>query len=134
MAKRQVVINDKDKVDVKAEISKFMDSDVAGKGKVSQILKDIKEGKPIGGIDLECPGCKNGKDGHVHKLEKKEGVLKCTGPECSKEYILVDKNVLSDKKAKTGYVCKDCGLPHAKPSKATDDDHCTNCGKAEFVI
>lgn len=108
---------------VKSVIDEFLNTDLAGKGKVGQILKDIKEGKTGLGAEKVCTTC--GK-GHVHTVPDNKVVGKCT--DCGEEFMNV-----STKDAP--YECKDCHTPHFRPLDKTreKEDKCPNCGKDEFI-
>ena len=53
---------------------------------------------------IACPTCH---DGHVHSVEPNGVSYKCTGPNCGKEYIMVDKAA--------DYKCANCGVPIKRP-------------------
>lgn len=101
--------------------------------KLSTILSDIKnkvvmQETPVDthkheNEDIDCPTCKTG---HVHKLKEKEGMFKCTGPDCGKEYHLISTT--------PDFQCVNCGTPVDKPlSKELEDKYsCPTCGKDHF--
>ena len=66
---------------------------------------------------IACPTCHKG---HVHSVETDGVTYKCTGPDCGKEYVMVDKTA--------DYKCVNCGVPIKRPE---DDklkmDSCPFC-------
>lgn len=106
-----------------------------GAGKLSDVLKDIKNKKIAHEEDLiDCPTChrgNNGHEGHVHKLKNDKGILKCTGPECGQEYLIVPKT-------QAEYVCETCGQPHIKVDTRNKElrknDVCIGCGDDRFKL
>lgn len=79
----------------------------------------------------DCPACKG------HTLTVKEDTAKCTGPNCGKEFLIVEKvkNIEKDKKK---YVCATCGysVSKADAEKIRQKDVCPSCGigKAFFDL
>lgn len=72
--------------------------------------------------DVLCPTCH---DGHVHRIETNGLSVKCTGPNCGKEYVLVDKTA--------DYQCATCGVPIKKPNDPKSIEGCPFCsGKKAF--
>src|SRR3972149_1192413 len=59
---------------------------------------------------IACPTCHKG---HVHSVETDGVTYKCTGPDCGKEYVMVDKTA--------DYKCVNCGVPIKRP----EDDKLT---------
>lgn len=72
---------------------------------------------------INCPTCHTG---HVHIVEPNGVTFKCTGPNCGKEFVMVDKS--------SDYKCTNCGGPLKKPE---DDkikmDTCPFCHGAKAV-
>jgi len=97
--------------------------------KISDVMSKIKEKFPEktdiaksehvhNDDEISCPTCK----GHIHKLSTDGLTVKCTGPNCGKEYIMVDKSA--------DYKCTACNTPVKKPdddSKA-EGSECLFCG------
>ncbi len=79
----------------------------------------------------DCPTCKG------HTLTVKEDTAKCTGSNCGKEFLLVEKvkNIEKDKKR---YVCATCGhsVSKSEVEKIKSKDVCPSCGigKAFFDL
>lgn len=104
-----------------------------GDGKLSDVLKNIKNKGLSREEDLvDCPTCgrdHDGHKGHAHKLKNDKGILRCTGPECKQEYIIVPKE-------KAEWVCETCNQPHIKidtrNKKIAKDDVCVGCGSDHF--
>lgn len=67
--------------------------------------------------DILCPTCHTG---HVHRVESNGLSVKCTGPGCGKEYVMVDKAA--------DYQCSTCGVPIKKPSDPKSIEGCPFCG------
>ncbi len=66
---------------------------------------------------VSCPTCHNG---HVHAVESDGVTYKCTGPNCGKEYVMVDKTA--------DYKCVGCGSPIKKPEdEKMKMDSCPFC-------
>ena len=66
---------------------------------------------------VACPTCH---DGHVHSVEPDGVSYKCTGPNCGKEYIMVDKTA--------DYKCTNCGVPIKRPeNEKSKMDACPFC-------
>lgn len=105
---------------------------VTGGKKFSEVLKDIKnkssEDKEKDKNfrheedEIDCPTCHKG---HIHKLKEEEGIFRCTGPDCGKEYHLLSTT--------PEFQCINCGTPVDKPSKEFEDKYsCPTCGKNHF--
>lgn len=64
-----------------------------------------------------------------HKLEKADNTglsLKCTGPNCGKEYVLADRDA--------DFKCTGCGFPIKRPEdKSKDIENCPLCGSEDAV-
>ncbi len=130
----------------------FKTSQEGSGSKISQILRNVKEGQVTQQIDkqetkpeinqiekkeekheehkheehvndeLPCPTCKTG---NVHKLEgTSNGRVKCSGPNCGLEYALIPTNA--------DYQCTNCGSAHKKPVESNDSDICPFCSGNEF--
>ncbi len=66
---------------------------------------------------ISCPTCRNG---HVHAVESDGVTFKCTGPNCGKEYVMVDKSA--------DYKCVGCGSPIKRPEdEKMKIDSCPFC-------
>lgn len=108
-----------------------------GDGKLSDVLKNIRNKSYIKSDDdslIDCPTChrgNNGHEGHVHKLKNDKGILKCTGPDCGSEYIIVPK-------VQAEYICETCGAPHLKIDTRNKElrksDVCLGCGSDHFKM
>lgn len=77
--------------------------------------------------DNTCPGCK-GHDLHVH-----DGIAKCTGPNCGKEFLLLEKadNI------RNKFMCTTCGhtIDENTANKLKEDDKfCPLCGKGDQML
>jgi DNA-directed RNA polymerase subunit RPC12/RpoP len=66
---------------------------------------------------IKCPTCHNG---HIHNMETDGVSYKCTGPECGKEYVMIDKSA--------DYKCVGCGAPIKRPEdEKLKIDSCPFC-------
>lgn len=87
--------------------------------KMIDVIKD-KRGSGYGDI-INCPNCRSG---HIHALmtgegKKYDGIsYKCTGPDCGKEFVMVDKS--------SDYKCSTCNAPIKRP-EGRDLDNCPFC-------
>jgi Zn finger protein HypA/HybF involved in hydrogenase expression len=127
---------ERDKVDKAARLAAAVDKAKSIKGESEKDKdkddnsdkenKGDKENKEKGHVhDLLCPTCKRG---HVHKMESDGLSVKCIGPECGKEYVLIDK--------KSDYQCATCGVPIKKPEDpdvAKNMAGCPFCGGKKSV-
>jgi DNA-directed RNA polymerase subunit RPC12/RpoP len=74
---------------------------------------------PDQGVDdgVACPTCHNGR---IRSIELGGVSYKCTGPNCGKEYIMVDKAA--------DYKCVNCGIPIKRPDDGKIQLYaCPNC-------
>lgn len=99
---------------------------VSGKEKIKNLKKKLEEEVEKEIIDSDTDKeLHDNKHHHLHKLERSENdkgglTLKCTGPDCKKEYILVDPD--------SDYQCNDCKIPI---NSKTNPDTCPLCGSKD---
>lgn len=100
--------------------------------KKTLIPKDVKEEHVHQHIDLasDCPTCR----GHTLKVE---GITaKCTGPNCGKEYLLLEKiKKIEDKSKRKDLLCTTCGHTMAEHEiKGKNYDTCPLCERGKGVM
>jgi len=89
------------------------DKKQAARDKIEKIKQYIEKKKEKN--ETDCPTC------HKHKLKVDNSQAKCTGKDCSHEYLIIDKN--------SKHACDNCGLPH--PDGVED---CPFCHSTEGKI
>lgn len=96
------------------------------KEKIESIKKKLEEEIEKGIVDSDIDkSLHDYEHHHLHKLERVNGdktglLIKCTGPDCKKEYILTDPD--SDHK------CDGCGIPI---NSKTNPETCPLCGSKD---
>ncbi len=87
------------------------------KDSINKIIEDSKKDAEA----IFCPTCR----GHMHVMEQRGNVLKCTGPGCQEEMVLVPKSA--------DYRCVSCGVPIKRPKEkegekdSKDSNGCPFC-------
>ena len=96
--------------------------------KLDTIRKTI-ENKPAHEhkAEVDCPTCKG------HTLQVNQDVAKCIGPNCGKEYLLVEKPKASVKKK---YLCTTCGHTISKEEidSVKTKDTCPLCNRGKSFV
>lgn len=102
---------------VKESIKDKSDEPVREEPVKGEFLRDIH-------TDVNCPSCKK------HSLHIHDGIAKCTGIGCGKEYLLKEKG---DKRK--DYICTTCGESFTKEDiLKMKEKTCISCGKGKDVV
>lgn len=141
MLKTKPIFEHERDVEFKAQVERLVESKLSekveaekqksAKEKLDEIRKGLKSAEHVHDFSADCPTCKG------HTLQVKEDTAKCTGPNCGKEFLLVEK-VKDIEKDKKKYICATCGYSVSKGEveKIKSKDVCPSCGigKAFFDL
>ena len=128
MAKVRVEIEKKAKEDLEKALKAENEKKALEEGnRVSTIIDDLKakSAKVMGGekgdvktgdikASIDCPTCHS----HTHVVGDDGLTVKCTGPNCGKELVMISKTA--------NYKCSGCGIP-LEVSKEKNIDKCPYC-------